>query len=296
MKPQGRKKQPSSTVIPPKEVVGIIEEARKNQETGGRSVTSDGKMSFQYTQDSSGPDSVSPEPLSEILMPPPATPRSNSAGISPYLKARKAGFQVNVDETGEPATPASLMRLRKKAEKTKINQNESLHLKESVRLAEADMERIMTNIALPEPAASSSKKPTIHSIDTARANTGEVTPTMSTRKIPRKGPASAPITATGSACASPSVSALASPNGTSHGKRDDRKVKASDPKKRGSTHSEKASPALRPKISPSIKPLLPEGGGCHSLLSLSLSLSRSLCVALVCPFWLHIYKTDTMLK
>ena len=263
MKPQSRKKQPSSTVIPPKEVAGIIEEARKQQDASGKGVTSDGKRAWQYSQDSSGPDSVSPEPLSEILMPPPATPRSNSAGRSPYLNAKKGGPQVTVDETGEPATPASLMRLRKQAEKVKSDRRGPSHLKDHRDFAEGDMEQVIDGIALPEPAASNSKKPTLQSIDIARANTEQKAQVTSTRKTPRNGPVSAPITASESASASPSVSALTSLNGTAQRKSSDLRANASDLKKRGNTNSEKASPALRPRISPSIKPLLPEGGEPH---------------------------------
>ena len=259
MKPQSRRKQPSSTVIPPKEVAGIIEQARRKQDAGNISVTSDGKLPVPYSQDSSGADSVSPEPISEILMPPPATPRSNSAGRSPCLNAKQGGSQAIVDETGGPATPASLMRLRKQAEKAHAGQRESSHLKEQAMLAEADMEQIIEDIILPEPATNGAKKPTLPTINTAQANADQTTPTISARKNARNGPVSAPVTATGSAFPSPKTSAMASPIDTTS-KRIDQKAKARDAKKRSNTNSGKASPALRPRISPSIKPLLPEGG------------------------------------
>ncbi|KAL9124761.1 MAG: hypothetical protein Q9217_005945 [Psora testacea] len=260
MKPQNRKKQSSNTVIPPKEVAGIIEQARRNQEAGNKSLTSDGKLPLPYGQDSSGADSVSPEPLSDVLMPPPATPRSNSAGRSPYLSAKQGGLQATVDQTGEPATPASLMRIRKRAEKANLGQRETSHLKEQALLAEADMEQIMEDIALPEPATNGTKKPTLQSIDTTHANADHMTPTISARKVSRNGPVSAPVTATGSTFPSPRASTIASsPNDTTASKRGDPKAKGRDSKKRSNTNSEKVSPALRPKISPSIKPLLPEG-------------------------------------
>ena len=265
MKPQGRKKQPSSTVIPPKEVAGIIEQARRKQEAGSIPTASDGKTALYSSQDSSGADSVSPEPLSEILMPPPATPRSNSAGRSPYLGAKQAGPPAIADQTGEPATPASLMQLRRQAEKATAGQRQSSHLKKQATLAEADMEQIMEDIALPEPAANATKKPVLQSIDTAQANKDRTMPAVSARRKAHHGPVSAPVTASGSTFPSPQTSAMASPTGTISSKRGDPKGKAQDLRKRSSTHSGKESPALRPRISPSIKPLLPEGG--KSLIS-----------------------------
>ena len=260
MKPRSRRKQPSSTSIPSKEVVGIIEEARKSQHPASVSAAPDARLPVSYTQDSSGADSVSPESLSEILMPPPATPRSNSAGKSPHLQAMNGGTQAHVDLTGEPATPASLMRLRKQAEKAKSDNREALHLEAETKRAEMEMERIMGDIRLPGPSADHGKSPLPRPINTAQASAHAVTSAVSAQGTPRNGPVSEPVTATGSAFPSPSGSAIASPNGSIAGKRSDHKSKSSDPKKRGNSNSEKASPALRPRISPSIKPLLPDGG------------------------------------
>ena len=256
MKPQ-RKKQGSSTVIPAKEVAGIIEQARKRKGTGSSLSDAEGKLPLPYSQDSSGADSVSPEPLTEVLMPPPATPRSNSAGRSPYLTAKQNGHQASPvpDLNGEPATPSSLMRIRQqKAAKPGSLQCTNSQLKEQAMLAEADMEQIMENIALPEPA-NPTRRPSLKPIDTAHANADLTTPVASAPRTP--GPISASVTATGSAFPSPSLSAMASPNGL--GRRGNLKLKVRDPKKRNSNNSGKPSPALRPKISPSIKPLLPEG-------------------------------------
>ena len=123
-------------------------------------------------------------------------------------------------------------------------------------LAEADMEQIMEDIALPEPA-SVSKKPALQPISIPAANGHKASPNSAGR-IPTA--ASAPVTATGSTFPSPTASALASPNGIMGGKRngDQPKMKIRDAKKR--SNSSQISPALRPKISPSIKPLLPDGG------------------------------------
>lgn len=264
MKPQNRKKQPSSTVIPPKEVSGIIEEARRSKQANKTQQIADGKLPFPYSQDSSGPDSVSPEPLSEILMPPPATPKCSSASRSPYLNANQHGHQAAPlqDTNGEPATPASLMKIRKQARIVNGMNRLTTSLKEQTALAEADMEQIMEDIVLPEPA-NASKKPALKPIDTAAADPDHSTPNMGARKLPKDGSASAPITASTSALPSPQL--LASPRSAGAIKRVDPRLKSGDPKKRNSQSSVHVSPALRPKISPSIKPLLPEGGKCFHL-------------------------------
>ena len=259
VKPQSRKKQISSTVIPPKEISGIIEEARRSNQANNAQQTVGGKLHLPYSQDSSGPDSVSPEPLSEILMPPPATPKSSSASRSPYLNAKQNGHQgVSLQDTnGEPATPASLMRIRKQAGKANGMNRLSSSLKEQTALAEADMEQIMEDIVLPEPV-NTARKPALKPINTADANADQSTPTVGARNTPKYGSASAPITANASALPSPQP--VASPTSPKATRRMDCRLKSRDPKKRNSQSSAHPSPALRPRISPSIKPLLPEGG------------------------------------
>ena len=270
MKPQ-RKSKPLSTVIPAKEISGIIEEARQSKPSSKGSQKADGKLPLPYSQDSSGADSVSPEPLSDILMPPPATPKSTSASRSPYLNANQKEPQETPmqDTNGEPATPASLMKIRKQGGKVNGSHRQSSNLKEQTALAEADMEQIMEDIVLPEPA-NTNKKPVLRPINTANTASDQSTPTTSTRKTPRYGPASAPITATTSAFPSPQLSAITSPIGSGSGKRSDPKLRARDSKKRNSQGSVHVSPALRPKISPSIKPLLPEGGETFRRIVMSL--------------------------
>ena len=259
MKPQNRKKQPSSTVIPPKGMTGIIEEARKSKQANNAQQRAEGKLHFPYSQDSSGPDSVSPEPLSEILMPPPATPKSSSAGKSPYLNAKQNGPQVDPlqDPNGEPATPASLMKIHNEAGKANGVTHSTSSLKAQTALAEANMEQIMEDIVLPEPAKTT-RKLSLKPINTADANKDQTAPVIGGQKTPKYGPASAPVTANTSALPSPQL--VTSPTNTGTIKRADSKLRSRDPKKRNSQSSVHVSPALRPKISPSIKPLLPEGG------------------------------------
>ncbi|KAM0796164.1 helix-loop-helix DNA-binding domain-containing protein [Usnea florida] len=274
MKPQTRKKQPSSTVIPPKEMTGIIEEAMRSNEATNAQQTTGGKLYLPYSQDSSGQDSVSPEALSDTLMPPPATPKSGSAGRSPYLNAKQNGYQAAPlqDTNGEPATPASLMKIRKQGGKPNGVNRPTSSLKEQTALAEADMERIMEDIVLPEPA-STSRKPALKPIDTAEANTNQSTPTPVARNTPKYGPASAPVTTNTSALPSPQL--IASPLSAGSIKRADSRLKSRGPKKRNSQSSVLVSPALRPKISPSIKPLLPEGAVVSAETSALLLASKS---------------------
>ena len=271
MKPQSRKKQPSNTVIPPKEITGIIEAARKSTQS---SQAVDGKLHLPYSQDSSGADSVSPEPLSEILMPPPATPKSSSASRSPYLNGKQGGPAATQSQeaNGGPATPASLMKIRKQAGKGAAAPRQPSSLKEQTEVAEAIMEQIMEDIVLPEPA-NGTRKPTLTPINTTDANARESGSSTPAQKSSKHGPASAPATATASAFTSPQLGASASPTSSTASKRGDRRTKIRDRQKRNSNGSVQVSPALRPKISPGIKPLLPEGSKSshprnHSILAI----------------------------
>lgn len=279
MKPQSKKKAASSTVIPPKEVAGILEEARQNKKATGkaRSAT-EAKPPAPYQQDSSGPDSVSPEPLSEILMPPPATPRSSSSGKSPYMSAKKASSTPSVehDQNGEAVTPASLMHIHKRAGSSGVTKSKSAQLKEQASLAEADMEQIMEDITLPEPATSVGDEPGLKSIDTAHATTHQSTPLVSAMKSSDNATKSASSTATGSTFPSPSINALSSPNTLEARKRRDSKSKPlKEILKRSNGNIEKPSPAIKPRISPSIKPLLPEGSNVSADTTALLLASKS---------------------
>ena len=262
MKPQSRKKQPSSTIIPPKEVSNIIEEARKATQSGPPSSATHKGLSLPYSQDSSEAESISPEPLSEILMPPPATPKSNPASRSPYLTAKQPENQSATVPTAaeEPATPASLMRIRKQNGKVGVKSHESHEpskLKEQAELVQSENDQLMEDISSSEPAKTS--RPILAPIKTADVNDDQATPTMTGQQTPKIGTTSAPLTATSSVFPSPQLKGTASPITTGTSKRPDTKASGRDSKKRTSSNSVQVSPALRPRISPSIKPLLPEG-------------------------------------
>ena len=245
MKPQSRRK---STVIPPKEVAEIIQDAQNTRTPGAR--TPAGVLPVSSNHESSEAESISPEPLSEALMPPPATPKSVTAGRSPYLTAQNAGSRSAplVAMSNEPATPASLMKLRKPTGRCSKPGD----------LGDGASE-VLEDMTLPEAARST--KPSLPPINTAQANDDQTTPTLLARNTPRLGPTSAPLTsASSSVMPSPLLSALASPTGSAISRRIDSKPPGRPSKKRNSASSVHVSPALRPKISPSIKPLLPEGG------------------------------------
>ena len=259
MKPQSRKKQPSSTTIPPKEVSNIIEEARKATQNGHPQSATNRSLSLPYSQDSSEAESISPEPLSEILMPPPATPKSNPASRSPYLTAKQPEIQSATAPTtaDEPATPASLMRIRKQNGKVGAKSQEPSKLKEQAELVQLESDRIMEDNSTSETAKTT--RPVLAPIKTGDVHDDQATPTMTGQQTPKIGTTSAPSTATGSVFPSPQLNSTASPITTGISKRPDAKASARDSKKRTSSNSVQVSPALRPRISPSIKPLLPEG-------------------------------------
>ncbi|MCJ1283708.1 hypothetical protein MMC26_003039 [Xylographa opegraphella] len=265
MKPQSRRKQASSAIIPPKEVAEIIEDARRSKQHGTVQ-SGTGKLALPYGQDSSEAESVSPESFSEILMPPPATPRPGSVGRSPYLKARGSQSAPMRPISDLPATPASLMRIQKT---TANGAQEIQELKQSNSLAEAEMEQIMEGITLPE---SGGTKPTLPTLDTTHRYDDETTPTLSAKST--LASASTPVSCT--VLPSPRVgSTMVSPGDTATGKRGEAKANPRGGRKRNSTTTSQASPAIRPKISPSIKPLLPEGTTINAETSALLLASKS---------------------
>lgn len=251
MKPQTRKKQLSSTSIPSNRVSEIIEDAGNAKRSTNVPQRPVQKLPMAISQESSEAESVSPESLSEILMPPPATPKSASASKSPQIVAKPGSQSAPMPpKDSKPVTPASLMRIRKGASKSA-----SSALKEQSSRLESQLEQTMEDIVLPDSEKSSSKRPALTPLRTSDATEDDTTPTMSARKTPKMtptAPTSAPVTATGSAFPSPNTNPMASPNA----KRGDSRAGGRQVSKRANSGS---SPALHPRISPNIKPLLPEG-------------------------------------
>lgn len=218
----GRRKATVSTLIPPKEVSDLIEET-----TGGRS-----GLDVPHSRNTSETDSISPEPMLSEMRPP---PKPTSVTQSPAMMA-----QVN-GQGATPATPASLMRI-----------HPSPNFSDTM-----DPPAMMEDLTLPE---ASLDRPALARIDTAIHEGDQDTPRMAARKTPKMGPLSTPGASMGNRpspmmeASTPTSPAFSMTNG----KKGDSKF-ARTAKKRNSTCSTMASPALMPKISPSIKPLLPEG-------------------------------------
>ncbi|KAB8199318.1 hypothetical protein BDV34DRAFT_207100 [Aspergillus parasiticus] len=241
VRPQTRKK--SLLQINSDEVLNGL-----SQHQGGpRSQPSTGSGLRYGSNESSGQDSVSPEPLSEPLMPPPALP---TARRSPAIAPRAAQSQTN-----EPATPAMLMRIqRPQHSPAAIGQASGPVSSES-------QDDIMEDVILPEAAT-----PTTHfsqsqvtRIDTSLRNgrTDAASPATSAVITPVLEPKPTPLAerTSGSVAPSPRTVAMPSPSGPV-GKKSDTPKLGPLGRKRQSLSSSQPSPNLRPKISPSIQPLV----------------------------------------
>ena len=249
-----RRKPPPSGIIPPKEVTEVIEDA---QRSAGLQFHN-GVNQHNRGHESSGTESISPEPISESLMGPPPAPR-HSMERSPFLAAKsskspRTSAQGLASSGLSPATPASLMRLQKQPSQPQITSNTS-----SPRQTRflPGLEQPMEDMRLPEAATAT--RPTLSRLSTQIAD-GQSTPTPSARTPVSSRNGSTSVATPLSASESPQVGAIASPTGSTSYRKPDAKQNARNSKKRNSSSSVHVSPALRPKVSPSIKPLLPEGG------------------------------------
>ncbi len=258
MKPQNRKKLVSSAVIPPKLVSGIIENAQRSKRPTSSSPIA-AASGRSRSQESSEAGSTSPEPSSDVLMPPPATPRSSSSSKSPYLLAQQAGPQSTPTTAinGEPATPASLMKICK-ANGHDCNLQPLQMCSKEQPGAVNGMEPVREDRALVAPAKAA-MKPILTPLDTSNAaQHGRIVTPASLHKAHLFEPMSSPALAPNSVFSSPHIPSAVSPSSALSHKRTDSKSGGREPKKRNT--SVHVSPALRPKMSPNIKPLLPEGG------------------------------------
>ncbi|KAK6361211.1 hypothetical protein TWF730_004954 [Orbilia blumenaviensis] len=197
------------------------------------------------SRDSSSADSISPEPLSESLMPPPPAPSSghtrspmlppqqnqeaNLPGLAqsgpPVASVNQETLPTQKAKGGKPATPASLMNMPK-----------GIAPKGSQELLQATL---------------------IPSIPENRSSSGTTSP-LDEQMTPRlsaiqRSSASANVTPSSSPMIEPKPAGSDSrpPSGSLKARK--------DPKGHSKRGSISASPALQPRISPSIKPLLPEG-------------------------------------
>ncbi|KAI4652757.1 uncharacterized protein J4E78_007584 [Alternaria triticimaculans] len=237
-----RRKATVSSLIPPKEVTELMQDARLTRPSANG-------LDVPRTRESSETDSISPEPMLSEMRPP---PKPTSSTASPAMMAQRSS------QNGTPATPASLMRIQPSPDVS--GSQEAPPMLEDLTLPEASLDR-----------------PGLSRIDTAIRNGDGDASRMSARKTPKLNPLSTPG-ASMSARPSPMLDAMSTPTSpafsTTNGKKDPKLAR--NPKKRNSVSSSLVSPALRPKISPSIKPLLPDGGSgvtdnTHALLLASKS-------------------------
>lgn len=199
------------------------------------------------SNEGSGQDSVSPEPLSEPLMLPPALPPARK---SPAIAPQPA------QPPSAAATPATLMRIQR----SQHTQDLSGQFMGRAQLEYHD--EMMEDISLPEAVASSQLRPKVNRIDTA-VRTGTASPAISANVTPGLEPRSGPPS--GSVAVSPRTAAMPSPSGPIPKRSDPSRASISS-RKRPSVSSTQASPQLRPKISPSIQPLMRAGDSKFSCL------------------------------
>ncbi|KAG0158001.1 hypothetical protein PDIDSM_5514 [Penicillium digitatum] len=192
------------------------------------------------SNEGSGQDSVSPEPLSEPMMPPPALPPPRmSPAIAPHVKSASPGTA---------ATPALLMRIQR----NQHSQDPAGQFRGQAQLADPPAELpddIMEDISLPEAAAPSQLRPKPNRIDTS-ARTRSISAIGTSFLDPLPATYDKPHGA--SLAPSPHTTAMPSHSGPVP-RKDSRTTSY---RKRPSLSSTQASPQLRPKISPSIQPLM----------------------------------------
>lgn len=209
------------------------------------SLASKGSISQPSSSHESSQDSVSPEPLTEPLMPPPALPR---AFKSPYM----AGQESNLEQrAGEAATPATLMNLRNQS-----TQAPSGHFSRNGSVIVCDIpEETMEDISLPEPATNVDQAAT--SASSTLSGVNEQTPRLTSKQTPvMKSMHESGHSGGMSVTPSPQIGAMGSPMGPVGLKRAESRPGGRTSKKRQNASTSQISPALRPKISPSIHPLI----------------------------------------
>lgn len=209
------------------------------------------RSALRYSSNESSQDSVSPEPISEPLMPPPALPHKSPAIVP----------QLPESNSSAPATPATLMRIHNRPQHT---QDPSRQFSGQASLITSDpQDEPMEDVMLPEAVADTRPRPsrintTIIASKEQSLNEkdGANTPSMEPQSATSRRPS-------GSLTPGPHSGAMPSPSGPVAKKSDS---KASTSRKRQSISSSHASPALRPKISPSIQPLV-RGDGKFFIIS-----------------------------
>jgi len=273
MKPTKRKVPPGSLISNASLVEAIDEplhSARSN--SGSRKGGSDRRKTS--SRGSSEAESISPEPLSEALMPPPRRP--GSGGTSPALVPRTSHPSQSSQDPRSydnrdtsrkvaPATPASLMRLPTHSEFPPRSTPSSQSIIE---------DNPATGPLRRDDGPNDGERHKLPRLETGLSDE-QATPTLSATKTPSLRPASSPagtLPVSGSSTSQSPNFPPSTPGGSSATGKGDGRSTGRGGRKRASASSQ-ASPAIHPKISPSIKPLLPEHGKHESSLYPLFSLS-----------------------
>ncbi|OJJ33079.1 hypothetical protein ASPWEDRAFT_604837 [Aspergillus wentii DTO 134E9] len=217
-----------------------------SQDQGGSKPRANGGSSLRYGSNESSQDSVSPEPLSEPLMPPPALPQSR--------KSPAMGPQSTHSQAGGAATPAMLMRIQR----SQHDQDPTGQFTGQAKLVPGEShDDIMEDVVLPEAVTPTSQlsRPQVARIETATPADTTTASVKLASATPSLEPKSAPILERNpsSIAPSPRTIAMPSPSGPVGKKSDTPKIGPIGRKRPSLSH---ASPQLRPKISPSIQPLV----------------------------------------
>lgn len=213
---------------------------------GKNGARASGGYQHNSSNENSAQDSVSPEPLSEPLMPPPAVPRS---GKSTFNTLQESGSE---SKSSEAATPATLMKLQKQHAHTENNGPQFSGT--ATVLVNDTPDEVMT-----DANTSSNANQGISRIDTT---SNEQTPTLVAKGVSpgSAGPLAAEKPLPSPIAPSPQIGSSSSPANALAPKKGESKSTGRVSKKRQSVNSSQASPALRPKISPSIQPLVRNDG------------------------------------
>ncbi|PWW75320.1 HLH-domain-containing protein [Tuber magnatum] len=210
------------------------------------------QMGFQSSRDASSNESVSPEPLPEVLMAPP--PPRNGNSRSPQNGRSDDGSSTSTTP-GAPATPASLMKLTKTNLPTEgippIAMETSDYLNGDVERVMADAPPVSRNDGGTGGggAATATTSPRL-------GGDNQSTPSAGVSKTPSLKPVPSSSSSASSGSRHESPTNIQTPSSVLNKQKVSKSGTSGRGGKRGSVSS---SPGLQPKISPSIKPLLPSG-------------------------------------
>lgn len=106
------------------------------------------------TEDSSGQDSVSPESLSEPLMPPPVLPRSSILSPHGSMGQDNGNYRQNLPQLAAAVTPSTLMKMPRQLQNVDGGRSDAHSSRTEHMILGETLDETMEDIALPEAAAS----------------------------------------------------------------------------------------------------------------------------------------------